>query len=203
MALIDDSFHKRASNQQAYEDYLRYSKAPPFRRSVAAVVDLSLLGVPAIYGFLWTGSYLVAVPMVFYLLVRDCLFRGRSVGKASVGLVTVHKDTFAPCTLRQSLIRNGLYAIVCPAMLLPCALALGTGVLIAYAGLLVFALLRVRFSPLSLIGYDSDDGRTIPDSWAETYVLTPEEIATITKLRNQTLNTRARRQILLALELLP
>jgi hypothetical protein len=181
----DDQVYKRAAKRQFYEDFRKYAKAPSFRRSVAALVDIGLFGVPAVYGFLWTGSYLVAIPNILYLLVRDCLFQGRSIGKAAVGLVVVHKDTFAPCTCRQSVIRNSLYATLCPALLLVGVAAMGIGAMFLSLALIILAFTRSGFSPLFFIGYDPENGRTIPDSWAETHVLTPKEIAMIIQLKTE------------------
>ena len=185
MPVTDDPVYKRAAKRQFYEDYRKYAKAPALRRSVAALLDSSLFGVPAVYGFLATRSYLVGVPFVLYLLVRDRVLLGRSIGKAAMGLVVVHKETFAPCTLRQSLIRNSLYATACPALLLIGVAAMGVGAMFVSLALMVLAFTRSGFSPLFFIGYDPDNGRTIPDSWAETHVLTPKEIAMIIKLRNE------------------
>ncbi len=130
MPVTDDQVYKRAAKRQFYEDFRKYAKAPAIRRSIAALIDISLFGVPAVYGFLWTGSYLVALPNVLYLLVRDCAFQGRSIGKAAMGLIVVHKETFAPCTFRQSLIRNSLYATACPALLLVGVAAMGIGAML-------------------------------------------------------------------------
>src|SRR6187399_2104568 len=118
MRITDDPVYARAIKRQQYEDFRKYSKAPAFRRTIAALIDLALGGAPAIYGFLKSESYAFAIPFLAYLLVRDRLLLGRSIGKAVVGLVVVHPDTFAPCTLRQSLIRNSLYATVGPTLLL-------------------------------------------------------------------------------------
>ena len=185
MPVTDDQVYKQAAKRQFYDDFRKYAKAPPFRRSVAALIDFALLGVPAVYGFLATRSYIVGIPFVVYLLVRDRVLLGRSIGKAAMGLVVVHNETFAPCTLRQSLIRNSLYATVCPALLLIGVAAMGIGAMFLSLILIILAFTRSGFSPLFFIGYDADSGRTIPDSWAETHVLTPKEIATIIKLRDE------------------
>jgi hypothetical protein len=191
MPEMDDQVYKRAAKQQFYEDFRKYAKAPPFRRSVAALIDFSLLGIPAVYGFLWTHSYFIGSPFVLYLLVRDRVLLGRSLGKAATGLVVVHKETFAPCTLQQSLICNSLYATVCPALLLIGVAAMGIGAMFLSLVLVILAFTNSGFSPLFFIGYDPNDGRTIPDSWAETHVLTPKEIATIIKLRDELATTVA------------
>lgn len=185
MPLSDDPVYKRAAKRQFYEDYRKYAKAPSFRRSTAALIDISLCGIPAVYGFLWYGSYFVVLPLVVYLLIRDRVLLGRSIGKKAMGLVVVHKESLAPCTLRQSIIRNSLYATACPALLLVGVAAMGVGGMFLSLGLIFLAFTQSHFSPLFFIGYNPDDGRTIPDSWAETHVLTPKEIATIIKLRNE------------------
>lgn len=184
MTLHDDPVYTRAAKRQSYEDFRKYAKAPPFRRALAALIDFALFGAPAVFGFFWTGSYLVAIPFILYLLFRDSLMCGRSMGKAITGLIVVHYETFAPCTVKQSLIRNCLYASVCPILLLIGVAAMGVGAILLSLALIVLAFTRTGFSPLFFIGYDPDTGRTIPDSWAGTHVLTPNEISTILRLRD-------------------
>jgi len=46
-----------------------------------------------------------------YLLIGDSLFDGRSLGKKLIGLKVVSADTFTPCTLRNSILRNSTLGI--------------------------------------------------------------------------------------------
>lgn len=46
-----------------------------------------------------------------YLLVGDGLFEGRSLGKKLVGLRVVSADSHQPCTFRDSILRNSLFAV--------------------------------------------------------------------------------------------
>ena len=100
---------------------------------------------------IWSGNYYWAAPFAAVWLFRDVLILGKSPGKAAVGLVVVHPETFAPCTWSQSLIRNAIY------------LTLST--LLFAVGLLIAILTRFRITSIMLVGYDPDNGRTIPDSW--------------------------------------
>jgi hypothetical protein len=181
MPLTEQKIYKRAGKRQFYDDFCKYAKAPPFRRTVAASIDLALAAISSAYGFLRSGSYFFGLLVLVYLLIRDS--GGRSIGKRLMGLVVVHYRTFVPCTLNQSIIRNCLYAAVCPALLIIGLASIGVAGVIFSFGFLLLALSRV--SLLFFIGYDSDTGRTIPDSWAETHVLTPSEIATIFKIRSE------------------
>lgn len=52
-------------------------------------------------------------------------------------------------------------------------------------GLLVAVLTRFRITSIMLVGYDPDNGRTIPDSWAQTHVLLPADIVKILRLRGE------------------
>ncbi len=177
----DDLLYKRAARQQDYEHFRSHAKAPPFRRTAAAVIDLAIVGAPALYGFKHTGDYLFALFMVAYFLLRDWLFGGRSFGKWLTGLLVVHHLTFRPCTLRQSVIRNSLYAVFGPIFAFAGLATMGLGGLLLSCGVFLIALTRVNL--LFSIGYDDRDGRTIPDSWAETHVLTPGEILAMTRMK--------------------
>ena len=46
-----------------------------------------------------------------YLLIGDGLFNGQSLGKKLVGLRVVSADSRQPCTFRDSILRNGIFAI--------------------------------------------------------------------------------------------
>ena len=46
-----------------------------------------------------------------YLLIGDGLFEGRSLGKKLVGLRVISAESALPCTFRDSILRNGIFAI--------------------------------------------------------------------------------------------
>ena len=46
-----------------------------------------------------------------YLLIGDGLFAGRSLGKKLIGLRVISADTEKPCTFRESIFRNSIFAI--------------------------------------------------------------------------------------------
>jgi uncharacterized RDD family membrane protein YckC len=46
-----------------------------------------------------------------YLLIGDGLFNGQSLGKKIVGLGVVSADSCQPCTFRDSILRNSIFAI--------------------------------------------------------------------------------------------
>jgi hypothetical protein len=50
---------------------------------------------------------------------------------------------------------------------------------------IAITLIVVLFCWFLSVGYNRDDGTTIPDSWAETHVLTPTEVAAIFKFRKE------------------
>jgi uncharacterized RDD family membrane protein YckC len=46
-----------------------------------------------------------------YLLIGDGLFDGRSLGKKLIGLQVVRSDNLKPCTFKDSILRNSIFAI--------------------------------------------------------------------------------------------
>ena len=105
-------------------------KADLTTRAVAGFVDLLLIiglaRLPDVLGFLSAAGY---------LLVRDGLFDGRSVGKKLIGLSVAAED--GPADYRASIIRNAPLAAAYVLFLIPYAgwvvgpLALGVECLIA------------------------------------------------------------------------
>ena len=169
--------HSNTLKRQDFETFRATAKAPSFRRAIAGFVDLSIVAVPAGHYYLETGSYASAAVPLIYFLFRDCLFGSRSFGKLLVGLVVVDYKTLSPISIPQCLIRNSLYSLICPILILAGAAFGALSVLVLPFGLLVLAASQMRV--LSVIGYDERDGTTIPDSWAETQVLTPKEVRKI------------------------
>jgi uncharacterized RDD family membrane protein YckC len=92
-------------------------KADYTTRAVAGFVDLlvviGLSRLPDVVGFLAATGY---------ILVRDGLFAGRSLGKKLVGLrVAFADDASRPATFRESLIRNTTLAAAYLLFLVPYA----------------------------------------------------------------------------------
>lgn len=102
-------------------------------RTIAAFVDLLLVvglaKLPEGFGFLIAAGY---------ILFRDGLFNGRSVGKKLIGLRTVSAENAdVPITYRESIMRNVTYAIAFIVFWVPyagwvlCPLVLGVEALTA------------------------------------------------------------------------
>ena len=91
-----------------------------------------------------------------YLLIGDGLFDGKSFGKKLMGLRVVSADTHAPCTFRNSIIRNS---------------TLGIGFLfikISWVGWIAIAIVCL-FEFIMLLG--SSRGMRIGDELAKTMVI--------------------------------
>ncbi len=86
-----------------------YAKADLRKRLLAGAID----GVPVVTSFLvsWnSGSSLLAAIAAAYLLLRDSV-RGQSIGKLLLGLVVINLETGRPCTLKDSVWRNGVFLV--------------------------------------------------------------------------------------------
>lgn len=76
-------------------------KADILLRAVAKALDLLLIA--AVWELLPKAGFYAGI---FYILVSDGLFSGRSVAKKVIGLQVISLKTKAPCTMRDSIIRN-------------------------------------------------------------------------------------------------
>jgi uncharacterized RDD family membrane protein YckC len=81
-----------------------YAPAELGKRVLAAIID-GLIGIAA-------GS-LGGIPGLLYVLLRDGIFDGRSVGKKVMGLRVINVVTGQPCDFKASAIRHALSAIPC------------------------------------------------------------------------------------------
>ncbi|HXX57490.1 MAG TPA: RDD family protein [Thermodesulfovibrionales bacterium] len=91
-----------------------------------------------------------------YLLISDGLFEGRSIGKRLMGLRVVSSATGAPCTMKESILRNA---------------PLGAGVLL-YKLPLIGWIFIVAVSALEfLILLGSSEGLRLGDELAKTVVI--------------------------------
>lgn len=93
---------------------------------------------------------------LFYLLIADSLFDGRSLGKYLMGLRTVSLIEGQSCSVRESVIRNS---------------PLGIGLLLYKIPLIgwVFLIVIVVFEFLILLG--SQGGMRLGDEFAKTQVI--------------------------------
>ena len=76
-------------------------KADVLLRAVAKALDLLLIA--AVWELLPKAGFYAGI---FYILVSDGLFSGRSVAKKVIGLQVISLKTKSPCTMRDSIIRN-------------------------------------------------------------------------------------------------
>lgn len=76
-------------------------KADILLRAVSKALDLLLIA--AVWEILPKAGFYAGI---FYILVSDGLFSGRSVAKKIIGLQVISLKTKSPCTMRDSIIRN-------------------------------------------------------------------------------------------------
>jgi uncharacterized RDD family membrane protein YckC len=86
---------------------------------VVAVPVLALVyGGTVLYGFIdWPAGVLIAAAIFYaltYVLFSDGLAGGQSLGKRWVGIRVISAETGAPCTYRQSFVRNILLSFLGP-----------------------------------------------------------------------------------------
>jgi uncharacterized RDD family membrane protein YckC len=88
---------------------IEIAKVEPTKRMVALMFDcMAWYFLSMILTVLPFINHLVTLSSAWmiFLLVRDCLFAGRGVGKNLMGLQVIDAKTGAPCSLRQSVLRN-------------------------------------------------------------------------------------------------
>jgi len=87
-----------------------YSKANQRKRLLASSVDISIC---LVFYFLFTSFknvyFLVIIGL--YILLKDILFQGRSMGKLLFGLIVIQLTNGKPCKISQSILRNILFII--------------------------------------------------------------------------------------------
>jgi uncharacterized RDD family membrane protein YckC len=105
-----------------------YSKAPVLLRTGAAIIDMSIAGVPWFiitplsgvspyrlplqFGLLQGLIIAIALLWTFYYVwFRDCLGAGQSIGKQCTGLMVVGIQSNQPCNTMQSFLRNFLFCL--------------------------------------------------------------------------------------------
>lgn len=92
---------------------------------------------------------------LFYILISDGLFNGRSLGKHLMGIRTVSLKDGQPCSIRDSVIRNSPF---------------GVGLILYKIPLIgwIFLVIIVAFEFIVLLG--SKDGMRLGDEFANTMV---------------------------------
>ncbi|HET6515628.1 MAG TPA: RDD family protein [Thermodesulfovibrionales bacterium] len=91
-----------------------------------------------------------------YLLISDGLFEGRSVGKRLMGLSVVSASTEAPCSMKDSILRNSL---------------LGAGLVLFRIPLIGWAFIILISGVEFLILLGSKEGMRLGDEIAKTLVV--------------------------------
>ncbi len=87
-----------------------YGKANRIRRALASIVDISLF-LLFFYFFLFYEKIYFLVFGCTYILFRDSLLQGKSVGKFLFGLMVIRLSDGKPCSLSQSILRNLFFII--------------------------------------------------------------------------------------------
>jgi uncharacterized RDD family membrane protein YckC len=136
-------------------------KADLTTRAIAGFVDLliviGLARLPDVLGFLSASGY---------ILVRDGIFQGRSLGKKLIGVsVSFADEPFRVATYRESIIRNGPLVAAYILFLIP------------YAG---WVLGPIALVLECLVAIGDDAGMRIGDMLARTWVVQPKPLAVST-----------------------
>jgi uncharacterized RDD family membrane protein YckC len=131
-----------------------YLKADVGKRFAAAAVD-ALLAATAVAGYSTTGARALLLAAPAYLLLRDGVMRGQSVGKLLFGLQVIQVDRPGFCSLGRSIQRNFL-------VLLP-------GVNVAAA---ILEAITITRDPLGL---------RLGDRWASTQVVEGKDARELVK----------------------
>ncbi len=84
-----------------------YNKAHQFKRLLASLIDIFLcllICYPVIY-----GDFYFLIFGASYLLFKDAIWEGRSLGKALMGLLVISLKDGKPCNVSQSVLRNAIF----------------------------------------------------------------------------------------------
>lgn len=84
-----------------------YNKANEFKRLFASFIDIflcSLFCYPAV-----DGDFYFLIFGASYLLFKDAIWEGRSLGKALLGLLVIRLKDGKPCNVSQSVLRNAIF----------------------------------------------------------------------------------------------
>ena len=77
---------------------------------LASIVDISLV-LSFFYFFLFYGKIYFLAFGCAYILFRDSLLQGKSVGKFVFGLIVIRLSDGKPCSISRSILRNIFFVI--------------------------------------------------------------------------------------------
>lgn len=146
---------RRAASQSQILSIVYPEKADLLHRMLARVVDL------LIFGFLCMSFYPIGVLAgLFYLLIADGFFEGRSVGKRLIGLRVVMEGGGQAVGFRESIIRN-----------MPIALIALFSVIPIIGWILLFTIGLLLVSVELYLAFSDERGQRAGDILARTVVI--------------------------------
>ncbi len=128
-----------------------HKKASLLLRVFAKILDFLIIAIVA--EVIPRAGFYVGL---FYILIGDGLFNGRSLGKYLMGIRTISLSDEHPCSVRESVIRNSPFGIALLLYKLP---------LIGW----LFIIVIVTFEFLILLG--NKEGMRLGDELAKTKVI--------------------------------
>jgi len=87
-----------------------YGKANGIKRVLASIVDMSLFLLFFYFFLFYEKTYFLAFGCA-YILFRDSLLQGKSVGKFLFGLMVIRLSDGKPCSISRSILRNLFFII--------------------------------------------------------------------------------------------
>jgi len=87
-----------------------YGKANIIKRVLASIVDISLFLLFFYFFLFYKKIYFLAFGCT-YILFRDSLLQGKSVGKFLFGLMVIRLSDGKPCSISRSILRNLFFII--------------------------------------------------------------------------------------------
>jgi len=177
-ATLEELTDKRFRLKQDYLTLRSLTKASSLRRGLAGAVDLyiGLVFIISNPDFLpmWVQYAFLGVYFVF----RDFLFKNASLGKIIFGLRPYDYESLNPALTKQIMIRGVIYSTTCVLLCLGSLIfAIAAAVIIFLPfGIFGLFLLYSNVDLLSGLGYSHEDGRTIPDDWAGTHILSQQDV---------------------------
>jgi uncharacterized RDD family membrane protein YckC len=87
-----------------------YIKANEKKRLFAAAIDVSVCSLFIYYSVLYESIYFFAFG-TSYILFKDSIFHGKSLGKMLFGLMVIRVSDGKPCKVLQSVLRNAFFVI--------------------------------------------------------------------------------------------
>lgn len=125
-------------------------KADVLLRAVSKIIDVLLIA--SVSELLPKAGFLSGV---FYILISDGLLEGRSIGKKIIGLQVISLASQAPCSIKDSILRNLPLALAVLALKIPIA-----GIFVC-AGIVLIELVLVVGSSDGMRGGDILAGTSV------------------------------------------